>query len=61
MSVEGEKGEVDSEEMGEMSLPGIRGSVRSEADGERGATTGGASCLRVSENNRTQSRKTRSL
>lgn len=36
MSVEGEKGEVDSEEMGEVSLPGIRGSVRSEADRERG-------------------------
>lgn len=33
MSVEGEKGEVDSEEMGEMSLPGIRGSV---SQGERG-------------------------
>ena len=29
MSIEGEKGEVDSEEMVEVSFPGTRGSVRS--------------------------------
>lgn len=50
MSVEGEKGEVDSEEMVEVSFPGTRGSVRSR----EGATTGGTSFSCVSVNNRTQ-------